>query len=469
MRTRLGLAVLLPLVLLACDQNGAAAQSPHPHVVLKAEPTPHDLPTIAPMLARVSQAVVNISVTGTVAVAQNGLYNDPFFRQFFGLHGNQAPEEHFQAVGSGVIIDAQHGYVVTNNHVVKNAKRVQVTLKDHRTFTAKIIGTDPQTDIAILQIPAQHLVAMPLGNSANLRVGDYVAAIGDPFGVGQTATYGIVSALGRTGLGIENYENFIQTDASINPGNSGGALVNMAGQLVGMNTAILSQSGGNVGVGFAIPVNMVRTIAQQLINHGKVTRGELGVLVQNLTPSLAQAMGLSVTEGAVVSEVLPGTPAQRAGLKAGDVIIKLNGEALPNSSELRNRVAELRPGTKVGLTYLRNGHPKTVEVTLALMKAGAGQGSATPATGFLSGITVGPIPQDSPDYGQVKGVYLQQVQEGSEAANAGLQPGDIITSVDHHPVPNIGALNMAVRNHPKGRPMLLTVRRGQAEFFVAVQ
>ena len=467
MRTRLGLALVLPLVLLACDQSGASAKASH--VVLKAEPTPHHLPTIAPMLARVSPAVVNISVTGMMAVAKNGLYNDPFFRQFFGLQGNQMPEERFQAVGSGVIIDAAHGYVVTNNHVVKNAKEIQVTLKDHRTFTAKIVGTDPQTDIAVLRIPAQHLVAMPLGNSAELRVGDYVAAIGDPFGVGQTATYGIVSALGRTGLGIENYENFIQTDASINPGNSGGALVNMAGQLVGMNTAILSQSGGNVGVGFAIPVNMVRTIAQELINHGKVTRGELGVLVQNLTPSLAQAMGLSVNEGAVVSEVLPGTPAQRAGLKAGDVIIKLNGENVPSSSELRNKVAELGPGTKVELTYLRNGHPTTVDVTLALKKSRSASGGATPASGFLSGITVGPIPQDSPDYGQIKGVYLEQVQPGSEAANAGLEPGDIITSVDRRPVTNPGALNAAVRSHPKGRPMLLTVRRGQAEFFVAVQ
>ncbi len=467
MRTRLGLALVLPLVLLACDQSGASAKAPH--VVLKAEPTPHDLPTIAPMLARVSPAVVNISVTGTMAVAQNGLYNDPFFRQFFGLQGQQAPQEHFQAVGSGVIIDAAHGYVVTNNHVVKNAKTIQVTLKDHRTFTAKIVGTDPQTDIAVLKIPAEHLVAMPLGNSAQLRVGDYVAAIGDPFGVGQTATYGIVSALGRTGLGIENYENFIQTDASINPGNSGGALVNMAGQLVGMNTAILSQSGGNVGVGFAIPVDMVRTIAQELINHGKVTRGELGVMVQNLTPSLAQAMGISVNEGAVVSEVLPGTPAQRAGLKAGDVIIKLNGEKVPSSSELRNKVAELGPNTKVDITYLRNGHPKTVGVTLALKTPRSASGSSSQATGFLSGITVGPIPQDSPDYGQIKGVYLEQVQQGSEAAAAGLEPGDIITSVDHRPVTNAAGLNAAVRNHPKGRPMLLTVRRGQAEFFVAVQ
>ena len=467
MRTRLGLALVLPLVLLACDQSGASAKAPH--VVLKAEPTPHDLPTIAPMLARVSPAVVNISVTGTMAVAQNGLYNDPFFRQFFGLQGQQAPQEHFQAVGSGVIIDAAHDYVVTNNHVVKNAKTIQVTLKDHRTFTAKIVGTDPQTDIAVLKIPAEHLVAMPLGNSAQLRVGDYVAAIGDPFGVGQTATYGIVSALGRTGLGIENYENFIQTDASINPGNSGGALVNMAGQLVGMNTAILSQSGGNVGVGFAIPVDMVRTIAQELINHGKVTRGELGVMVQNLTPSLAQAMGISVNEGAVVSEVLPGTPAQRAGLKAGDVIIKLNGEKVPSSSELRNKVAELGPNTKVDITYLRNGHPKTVGVTLALKTPRSASGSSSQATGFLSGITVGPIPQDSPDYGQIKGVYLEQVQQGSEAAAAGLEPGDIITSVDHRPVTNAAGLNAAVRNHPKGRPMLLTVRRGQAEFFVAVQ
>jgi serine protease Do/serine protease DegQ len=467
MRTRLGLALVLPLVLLACDQSGASAKAPH--VVLKSEPTPHNLPTIAPMLARVSPAVVNISVTGTMAVAQNGLYNDPFFRQFFGLQGQQAPQEHFQAVGSGVIIDAAHGYVVTNNHVVKNAKTIQVTLKDHRTFTAKIVGTDPQTDIAVLKIPAQHLVAMPLGNSAQLRVGDYVAAIGDPFGVGQTATYGIVSALGRTGLGIENYENFIQTDASINPGNSGGALVNMAGQLVGMNTAILSQSGGNVGVGFAIPVDMVRTIAQELINHGKVTRGELGVLVQNLTPSLAQAMGISVTQGAVVSEVLPGTPAQKAGLKAGDVIIKLNGEMVPSSSELRNKVAELGPNTKVELTYLRDGHPRTVGVTLALKQARSASGSSSQATGFLSGITVGPIPQDSPDYGQIRGVYLEQVQPGSEAASAGLQPGDIITSVDHRPVTNAAGLNAAVRSHQKGRPMLLTVRRGQAEFFVAVQ
>ena len=367
-RARVGLVLMLlsALAPAACGQQNKAAENRQVSEALGAHPPPDNLPTLAPMLARVSPAVVNISVQGTVKV-QNPLFNDPFFRQFFGM--SQAPQtEHFLAVGSGVIIDAARGFVVTNNHVIRNAQQIQVTLKDRRQLTAKLVGADPQTDIAVLHIDADNLSGIELGDSKDLKVGDYVVAIGDPFGIGQTATFGIVSALGRTGLGIENYENFIQTDASINPGNSGGALVNMAGQFVGMNTAILSENGGNVGVGFAIPVDMVRTIARDLIESGKVSRGALGVLIQDLTPAIAQARGLHISAGALVSRVEPNSPAGKAGLKSGDVITAMNGIAIGNANDLRNAVGEESPGTVVRLTFLRNGREQTASVTLVALK-----------------------------------------------------------------------------------------------------
>ncbi|HUB65044.1 MAG TPA: DegQ family serine endoprotease [Methylocella sp.] len=469
MCVRVLVILLFSLTLIACDQHEAAAQHEERPITLSADAPPQGLPTLAPMLANVSPAVVNISVQGTEKVAQNPLFQDPLFRQFFNIP--QGPStEHFQAVGSGVIIDAERGYVVTNNHVVRNAEEIQVTLKDRRQFNAKLVGADPQTDIAVLKIQADSLTALPLGISKDIKVGDYVVAIGDPFGLGQTATFGIVSALGRTGLGIEGYEDFIQTDASINPGNSGGALVNMAGQLIGMNTAILSQSGGNVGVGFAIPVDMVRTIAQELIASGKVSRGELGVRVQNLTPVLAQAMGINISSGALVSKVVPDSPAAKAGIKSGDVITKLDENAVTSSSDLRNGVGEKAPGTDVRLTLLRDGKEQTVTATLEPMKTA----SASEATGtqrknaFLSGLTIGPIPQNDPNYGKVKGVYVESVDPSSASALAGLQQGDIITSVGQTPVGTTGQFNRIVREQTKGKPLLLEVQRGNSSLFIAI-
>ena len=302
------------------------------------------LPTLAPMLANISPAVVTISVQGTVQVEQNRLFQDPLFRRFFGVPEDQNPEsaptERFRAMGSGVILDAANGYVVTNSHVVDRADKILVTLKDRRQVTATLVGADTQTDVAVLKIAADHLASIPIGSSKGLQVGDYVVAIGNPFGIGQTATFGIVSALGRAGLGIEGYEDFIQTDASINPGNSGGALVDTAGRLVGINTAIVSRSGGNVGVGFAIPIDLVKTIADQLIAHGSISRGELGVVIQDVTPALAQAMGLKNPVGALVSQVVPNSAAAKAGIEEGDVITVLNGEPVTDSRKLRNAIGQ---------------------------------------------------------------------------------------------------------------------------------
>jgi Do/DeqQ family serine protease len=466
---RLGLVLLVALAPAACGRQNRSQEDRQVAAALGAHAPPSGLPTLAPMLARVSPAVVNISVQGTVEVAQNPLYQDPMFRQFFGIP-EQPRTERFQAVGSGVIVDAARGYVLTNDHVVKNAQEIQVTLKDRRQRTAKLIGADPQTDIAILQIDADDLTGVRLGTSKDLRVGDYVIAIGDPFGIGQTATFGIVSALGRTGLGIESYEDFIQTDASINPGNSGGALVNMAGQLVGMNTAILSRSGGNVGVGFAIPVDMVRTIARELIEHGKISRGALGVVIQDLTPSIARAMNLKISSGALVAQVNPGSPAAQAGITSGDVITAMNGISIASGNDLRNAVGEESPGTTVRISFLRNGGQHTVPIALEALHTAAAatkQGEKQQPGGVLSGLHTGPIPQTNAAHGE-GGVYVGRVDPGSAAANAGLQSGDIILRADGKSIATPDQLAQAARAHPSGNPLLLQIRRGSAVLFVAL-
>lgn len=466
---RLALVFLVAFAPSACGRQNRAQEDRQVAAALRAHAAPGNLPTLAPMLAKVSPAVVNISVQGTVEVAQNPLYQDPLFRQFFGVP-EQPQKERFQAVGSGVIIDAARGLVVTNDHVVKNAQEIQVTLKDRRQRTAKLIGADPQTDIAVLQIQADNLTGIELGRSSDLKVGDYAIAIGDPFGIGQTATFGIVSALGRTGLGIENYEDFIQTDASINPGNSGGALVNMAGQLVGMNTAILSRSGGNVGVGFAIPVDMVRTIARELIENGKVSRGALGVTIQDFTPAIARAMDSKISSGALVAQVHQDSPAAKVGIKSGDVITALNDISIASGSDLRNAVAEESPGTTVRLTFLRNGRQQTVRVVLEALQSATAQAaprSTQSQSGPLSGLHTGPIPQDNPAFGQ-GGVYVEGVDPGSASANGGLQAGDIILRADRKPVSTPDRLAQAARAHAAGSPLLLQVRRGGAILFVAI-
>ena len=318
-------------------------------------------PTLAPMLSAVTPGVVNIAVRGHTE-ADNPLLNDPFFRRFFDLPDRLPPRE-TRAAGSGVIVDARNGYVLTNNHVVENADTIDVTTKDKRQFRAKLVGRDPQTEIAVLKIEASGLTAVPLGDSDRLEVGDYVVAIGNPFGLGQTATLGIVSALGRSGLS-EGYEDFIQTDASINPGNSGGALVDLRGRLVGINTAILAPNGGNIGIGFAVPINMARQVMEQIIQYGEIRRGRIGVAVQDLTPEVAEAMGGRLTEGAVVGQVERGSPADRAGLRRGDVIVAIDGVPVQSATQVRNRVGPKRVGDRVELVLERDGSRRIVTATI---------------------------------------------------------------------------------------------------------
>jgi len=318
--------------------------------------------SVAGVVSRITPGVVGISVRGEVREV-NPLTQDPLFRQFFNLR-DQPIEQETEAVGSGVIVDAARGYVLTNSHVVDNATSIAVTTKDNRRLTAKLIGRDTGTDIAVLQIPAEDLTAVPIGDSSRLKVGNFVLAVGNPFGLGQTVTSGIVSALGRTGLGIEGYEDFIQTDASINPGNSGGALVDLQGRLIGINTAILAPGGGNVGIGFAVPIDMARDVMDQLIRYGEVRHGRIGVAIQDLTPDLARALGTTRTEGALVARVEPGSAAQRAGLRSSDLIVAVDGAPIHNAAELRNRVGLAQIGDELELTVDRSGVERSVAVRI---------------------------------------------------------------------------------------------------------
>jgi serine protease DegQ len=317
--------------------------------------------TIAPMLRQITPGVVNIAVRGRVK-EQNPLLQDPFFRRFFNVAPGQQLERETQATGSGVIVDAAQGYVLTNAHVVENETRIEVTTKDNRRYEAKLIGRDEETDIAVLKIPANGLTAVPLGDSGKLQVGDFVVAIGNPFGLGQTVTSGIVSALGRSGLGIEGYEDFIQTDASINPGNSGGALVNFDGQLIGINTAILAPGGGNIGIGFAVPIDMARKVMDELIHYGVVKRGRIGVTIQDLTPDLAQAMNTKHTTGAVIARIEAGSPAERGGLKSGDLVVAVDGTPVRSGTQLRNLIGLSPIGADVKLTVDRRGTETTLSI-----------------------------------------------------------------------------------------------------------
>ena len=317
--------------------------------------------SIAPVVGRVTPGVVGISVRGRVR-EDNPLLQDPLFRQFFNLR--QGPiERETEAAGSGVIVDAAQGYVLTNNHVVENATNIEVTTKDNRQLKARLIGRDPETDIAVLQIAAGGLTSVPMGDSDRLQVGDFVLAVGNPFGLGQTVTSGIVSALGRS-PGIEGYEDFVQTDASINPGNSGGPLVDLQGRIVGINTAIVAPSGGNVGIGFAVPINMARQVMDQLISGGEIKRGRIGVAIQDLTPDIAQALGTTHTQGAVIARVEQGSPADRAGLRTHDLVVAVNGVPIHTGAELKNRVGLSKIGDAVDLTIIRAGSERTVPVRI---------------------------------------------------------------------------------------------------------
>jgi serine protease Do/serine protease DegQ len=388
----------------------------------------------------------------------NPLLQDPFFRRFFGLPDQPEPQ---LSAGSGVIVDAAKGYVLTNHHVIRGARKIMVTLKDRRQFEAKLVGSDAGTDVAVLKIEPDNLKALRLGDSDALNVGDYVLAIGNPFGIGQTVTSGIVSALGRTGLSIEGYEDFIQTDAAINPGNSGGALVNLKGELIGINSAIIGPSGGNVGIGFAVPANMARAVMAQILKYGEVRRGRFGATTQDLTPALAKAMNLKSAEGVVVVDVARGGPAERAGLKRGDVVLTVNGRKVRSSADLRNQVGLVPIGEEVELKLLRQGEERIVRARVEpLASAGARAGQAVPE---LAGASVATLEAN----GQPQAVVVVGVAEGSPAWDHGLREKDIIAAVNRRKVHSVEELLKALRG--ASRPLVLSVIRGDYVFAIPLR
>jgi len=439
-----------------------AASPASPQQLPASTPDAAPMPSLAPMVKRVSPAVVNIATRGTVKEKpgqRNPLLDDPFFRRFFDVPPDARPRERqFQSAGSGVIVDAKNGYIITNYHVIENATEITVTLLDNRSFSAKVIGSDEGADIALLQAKQPNLVSMALGDSSHLEVGDYVVAIGNPFGLQHTVTAGIVSALGRTGINPEGYEDFIQTDASINPGNSGGALVNLRGELVGINSAILSGSGGNIGIGFAIPVNMAKGVMDQLIKYGQVKRGVLGVNIYDVTPDVAKEIGLTDATGALVAGVAQGSAADHAGVKTGDIIVSINGVAMKNARELRNAIGMLRIGDQVEIGLLRDGKPHKVTALVAERSETETANAADISRG-LEGADLG----DAPDGG---GVLVRSVQDGSPAAQAGLRANDLIVGVGRTPVSNTKSFQEASKGL---NLLLLNVRRGSAVVLIPIR
>ncbi|MGD7034231.1 DegQ family serine endoprotease [Methylotuvimicrobium buryatense] len=416
------------------------------------------LPSLSPILERSMPAVVNISTSTNIQVRENPLLQDPFFRHFFQLPDRPRQQQR-NSLGSGVIVDSAKGYVLTNNHVIDKADKIMVTLHDGRQLDAKLIGADPEADVAVVQIAADNLVALPISNSDELRVGDFVIAIGSPFGLSQTVTSGIVSALGRSGLGIEGYEDFIQTDASINPGNSGGALVNLRGEFVGMNTAILAPGGGNVGIGFAIPANMAMTIKESLVTHGEVRRGLLGVTTQDLTPELVKAFGLKTKHGAVISKVAGNSPAAKAGLEPGDIITEVNGQKVKGSHDIRNMIGLMKIGAKVDIGFMRDDKKMLVQAEIG-----------KPQRPHLAGKTIHPrldgAVLSSTQKNQIEGVLFEQIATNSYPWRAGLRPGDIIVSANRYRIRTIEELAQVANPN---NALLINIQRGEEAFFLVLK
>lgn len=417
------------------------------------------LPSLAPILGEVTPSVVNIYTQTRVRV-RSPLLDDPIFRRFFNVP--DIPRERVsQSLGSGVIVDARQGYVLTNNHVIEGADDIAVTLKDGRSLSAKLIGTDPDTDLAVIQIPAEDLKALPLADSDQLQVGDFVVAVGNPFGLGQTVTSGIVSALGRTGLRGLEFQNFIQTDASINPGNSGGALINLRGELVGINSAIFTPSGGNVGIGFAIPSSMARYVMSQLVEYGEVRRGTLGLIVQDLSGDLAGAFGVEGGQGALVAEVLEDSAADQAGLKPGDVIVAVGGRTIRGAQDFMNAEGQVPVGEKLQIAYLRDRRTRTAELLI--------QAPPQLAGGALDRRLDGALFTELPTRlrnGRNYGVLISELEPRSRLAYEGLRPGDIITGANRQRISNLRELR-EVLGGMRG-PILLQIRRGRETYIARI-
>ncbi|GHD96371.1 serine endoprotease DegQ [Pseudocitrobacter faecalis] len=417
------------------------------------------LPSLAPMLEKVLPAVVSVQVEGTAAPSQRVPEE---LKKFFGEEGGNEPAQPFEGLGSGVIIDAAKGYVLTNNHVISQAQKISIQLNDGREFDAKLIGSDDQSDIALLQIQGgSKLTQIAIADSDKLRVGDFAVAVGNPFGLGQTATSGIVSALGRSGLNLEGLENFIQTDASINRGNSGGALLNLNGELIGINTAILAPGGGSVGIGFAIPSNMAQILAKQLIQFGEIKRGLLGIRGMEMSADIAKAFNLNVQRGAFVSEVLPNSGSAKAGVKSGDVIVSLNGKALSSFAELRSRIATTEPGSKVKLGLLRDGKPLEVEVTLD--KSTSATASAEMIAPQLQGASL----SDGQLKDGTKGIVISDVEKGSAAAQVGLHKDDVIIGINRQRTQSIADMRKVLETKPS--VIALNVMRGEESIYLLLR
>jgi len=441
-------AVGLAATLLCAFAPLASAQLP-------AQVGEQPVPSLAPMVKRVSPAVVNIAIRGTVQ-EQNPLLNDPFFRRFFDVP-NTPRERAFQSAGSGVIVDARQGYIITNAHVVENATEITVTLLDNRALTAKVVGKDEGSDIAVLKVETTNLAEIPIADSDRIEVGDFVVAIGNPFGLGHTVTSGIVSALGRSGINPEGYEDFIQTDASINPGNSGGALVNLGGELVGINSAILSRTGGNIGIGFAIPANMMKIVMAQLIKYGKVKRGVLGVNIQTLTPDIAESMDLGNVQGALISQVVDGSAAEKAGIKAGDIVTAVNGKPVKDAAGLRNAIGMLSIGDRVDVALLRDGKPRRVTAVIGERDT-AEEAAAAGTHPGLEGAELADA--------QGGGVLIRIVAEGSPAAQRGLRANDVIVGVGRSRVANLAEFRGATEG---AAAFVLQIRRGNAVLVIPIR
>jgi serine protease Do len=460
-------------------EAGVSAAGPGRPATAVAAPTTSVAPvaSYAPVVERVMPAVVTIRVEKRASAVPTQGQIPEEFRRFFGPGFGQGeprqPRGMERGLGSGVIV-SQDGFILTNNHVVDGANEVQVELPDKRTFTAKVVGTDPASDLAVVKIPAKDLPTLPLGDSDNVKVGDIVLAVGNPLGVGETVTSGIISAKGRTTeRGNDSYQDFLQTDAPINRGNSGGALVNATGQLIGINSQILTPGDGNIGLGFAIPSNMAKNVMDQLIENGAVRRAKLGVTVQGLSADMASSLGLSSSQGALVSNVDEGSPAARAGIKQGDVITQYNGKPIVDSNQLRNEVSSTAPGTTVTLQYTRDGHSGTAKATLGELTAKRDRSSSgeEPHTGGKFGMTVQPVTPELADEAGVprstQGVIVTDLDPGGIAADSGLQEGDVIVKVNGRPVMSGDELRSALDRQDK-KPSLLLVTRKGGDFFVTL-